>query len=589
MLAKCIYVILASTQLVASLSVQHLFEQELPHPQIRDLRIGQLNFLHTTDTHGWLGSHLLQSNYDADWGDFISFTSHFKQNRLRDDQDLILIDTGDKHDGNGLSDATIPNGLETTRVFNEQDYDLLTLGNHELYTADNTLLEYYSTVISPKFRDNYVSSNVEFVKKDGTKTPFGNKYKVFRSEKNGIKILALSFLFDFKRFNNRAVVTPALEEIEKPWFQELTREKYPEGSVDLVLLFGHMPVTDVSNREINRLHEHLRKLYPNTIIQYFGGHSHIRDFVELDSKSTGLQSGRFAETLGFLSIDDVKSDSPQFFRRYLDFSKKSFAHHLRTAQLPTTEKGAHISDVLKAVRQKLNLDAQLGYVSRTYYMSSKPMDSDENLYHLLTAQVLPKLHSKSTNESVSRFVLINTGAVRYDLYEGPFTMDSEYIVLPFPNDWLFLELPLWLASRIAPYLNEGPTIASLGPPDSDSVQMESSAVESSLTGKKCPRVNEPFLTPGMITFDDYGCDGDDTPHNTVDQFDIPNVIHSEELVSEDPDSLVHFVFYSFLKPIVLEAVNALDNKGSYQDSHCKQYGGDSTKKLLEKFVKHTAR
>lgn len=27
---------------------------------LRDLHWGQLNFLHTTDTHGWLGGHLLE-------------------------------------------------------------------------------------------------------------------------------------------------------------------------------------------------------------------------------------------------------------------------------------------------------------------------------------------------------------------------------------------------------------------------------------------------------------------------------------------------------------------------------------------------
>ena len=35
---------------------------------------GQLNVIHTTDTHGWLEGHILEKNYGADWGDFVSFT-----------------------------------------------------------------------------------------------------------------------------------------------------------------------------------------------------------------------------------------------------------------------------------------------------------------------------------------------------------------------------------------------------------------------------------------------------------------------------------------------------------------------------------
>src|SRR4051794_6135815 len=41
----------------------------------RPLEWGQINFLHTTDTHGWLAGHSKEPNYGADWGDFHSFTT----------------------------------------------------------------------------------------------------------------------------------------------------------------------------------------------------------------------------------------------------------------------------------------------------------------------------------------------------------------------------------------------------------------------------------------------------------------------------------------------------------------------------------
>lgn len=34
----------------------------VPAP-LRDLKWGQLNFLHTTDTHGWLGGHLQEYGF----------------------------------------------------------------------------------------------------------------------------------------------------------------------------------------------------------------------------------------------------------------------------------------------------------------------------------------------------------------------------------------------------------------------------------------------------------------------------------------------------------------------------------------------
>jgi 2',3'-cyclic-nucleotide 2'-phosphodiesterase (5'-nucleotidase family) len=58
------------------------------------LEWGQINFLHTTDTHGWLEGHIKEQNYGADWGDYVSFTKHMKQKARKLGVDLLLVDTG---------------------------------------------------------------------------------------------------------------------------------------------------------------------------------------------------------------------------------------------------------------------------------------------------------------------------------------------------------------------------------------------------------------------------------------------------------------------------------------------------------------
>jgi hypothetical protein len=60
----------------------------------RPLEWGQINFLQTTDTHGWLEGHIKEQNYGADWGDFVSFTRSMKQKAQRLGVDLLLVDTG---------------------------------------------------------------------------------------------------------------------------------------------------------------------------------------------------------------------------------------------------------------------------------------------------------------------------------------------------------------------------------------------------------------------------------------------------------------------------------------------------------------
>ena len=58
------------------------------------LEWGEINFLHTTDTHGWLEGHLKEPNYGADWGDFVSFTKAMRKKARWLEVDLLLIDTG---------------------------------------------------------------------------------------------------------------------------------------------------------------------------------------------------------------------------------------------------------------------------------------------------------------------------------------------------------------------------------------------------------------------------------------------------------------------------------------------------------------
>lgn len=60
----------------------------------RELEWGQINFLQTTDTHGWLEGHIKEQNYGADWGDFVSFTRQMKAKATELNVDLLLIDTG---------------------------------------------------------------------------------------------------------------------------------------------------------------------------------------------------------------------------------------------------------------------------------------------------------------------------------------------------------------------------------------------------------------------------------------------------------------------------------------------------------------
>lgn len=517
-----------------------------PH---RNLTWNDINFVHTTDTHGWYSGHINQPLYHANWGDFISFTTHLRRIAHSQNQDLLLIDSGDRHDGNGLSDITSPNGLKSTPIFIKQDYDLLTIGNHELYLWENSKQE-YDTVVN-HFQDKYVCSNVDIRLDNGLFVPLGLKYKYFTTPIRGIRVLAFGFLFDFKRFNSGTRVTPMTETIHEPWFQEALKHE-----VDLIIIVGHTPISH-NWGEFYQVHQYLRQFFPDTIIQYFGGHSHIRDFTVFDSLSTGLQSGRYCETVGWTSVNLDKADlnlpvRQRFSRSYIDFNTDSFKYHTNLDKEFDTAKGKLVSKLIRETRKELKLDTLIGYVKTNYYVDYVPIDHPKSIFNLLALKILKTL-PKSKHEE--RITIINTGSIRYDLYKGPYTVDSKFIVSPFENIWVNITVPKSVATKVAAKLNDADYISAsrLKPPHQYDLQVQ----DLSTSPHQAHFDMQEKLPKGYVTHDDFGADGDDTLHRAVVNFPVPNVIQSVE-INDEVDSPVNLVFYSFITPNIIWALKELN-------------------------------
>lgn len=517
-----------------------------PH---RNLTWNDINFVHTTDTHGWYSGHINQPLYHANWGDFISFTTHLRRIAHSRNQDLLLIDSGDRHDGNGLSDITSPNGLKSTPIFIKQDYDLLTIGNHELYLWENSKQE-YETVVN-HFQDKYVCSNVDIRLDNGLFVPLGLKYKYFTTPTRGIRVLTFGFLFDFKRFNSGTRVTPMAETIHEPWFQEALKHE-----VDLIIIVGHTPISH-NWGEFYQVHQYLRQFFPDTIIQYFGGHSHIRDFTVFDSLSTGLQSGRYCETVGWTSVNLDKADlnlpvRQRFSRSYIDFNTDSFKYHTNLDKEFDTAKGKLVSKLIRETRKELKLDTLIGYVKTNYYVDYVPIDHPKSIFNLLALKILKTL-PKSKHEE--RITIINTGSIRYDLYKGPYTIDSKFIVSPFENIWVNITVPKSVATKVAAKLNDADYISAsrLKPPHQYDLQVQ----DLSTSPHQAHFEMQEKLPKGYVTHDDFGADGDDTLHRAVVNFPVPNVIQSVE-INDEVDSPVNLVFYSFITPNIIWALKELN-------------------------------
>ncbi|KAN0061950.1 hypothetical protein ACQY0O_005945 [Thecaphora frezii] len=443
---------------------------------LRPLEWGDLNILHTTDIHGWYQGHTKltppEPNYSADWGDWASFSYKMRQKAHAERRDLLLVDTGDLHDGNGLSDgfppynADDPGGKEavdghvSNQIFSMVDYDLLTVGNHELYNYTVARDVYES--FRPKWRGRYMASNVKIAVPDADDptrnitVPLGSLSVSFTTPVQGLRVVSYGILFGFRLAAPGIFVQPPEQMIEEPWFEESLDKAQREG-VDVFVLLGHMPVS--GDPAWQAVRSKIRKRFPDTPIAVLGGHTHVRDCRMLDDQTMALESGRYLETIGFMGIQDLKKrvqglvDRVRFTRRYIDPNPRNFAHHLGLSSPSEllTRKGRFIRFLMDAISDAWNLTRLHGVVPQDYYLDRLPYGHNHSLLTLLSSEVLPKVVRPSEASRAHRpsLVLINSGSQRFDVLRGPFTRNDQYIVSPFKDNFLYVaDVPWHVARRL---------------------------------------------------------------------------------------------------------------------------------------------
>ncbi|CAI7661313.1 unnamed protein product [Penicillium pancosmium] len=544
---------------------------------LRDLHLGQLNFLHTTDTHGWLAGHLQEPSFSADWGDYISFAERMREKIEAQGRDLLVIDTGDRVEGNGLYDSSQPQGVYLSEILRHQHIDVMTSGNHELYKHNTSEAELRVTV--PDFRGSYLASNIDIIHPETQElVPLAPRYKKFTTKQQGIRIVAFGFLFDFTGNYNNTVVQRVEETIKEDWFQEAIRDE----EVDLFLVAGHVPA---HSPEYKAIFTEIRSTrgHGDTPIQFFGGHQHIRDYAQYDAKAVALASGRFMETIGFMSIDGLSSTNdpsttagPVFKRRYIDNNLYSYYHHTGLDESSFhTDKGLNVSQLITDSRSALHLDKIHGCNPRDLWMSRAPYPHEDSIYTWLEKEVLPATLKNEHRGDADRpaVAVLNTGAIRFDIFKGPFTQDTMWIISPFTNEFRYVkDVPFDKVQLIMEVLNKQPQVLTssleetfdgvdaLGPPAqvkhldnvlaSPEPSNEWSGLDMAGAGQIPLSAENPSgaVVPGYTTQDDAGNDGDDTIHSPISFYRVPNVFQAtlSANASATPET-VDLVYIEFLQ------------------------------------------
>lgn len=571
-------------------------------PPTRELEWGDLNIIHTTDTHGWLLGHLKseypEPNYSGDFGDFLSFVLRMKQKAKKKNVDLLIVDTGDLHDGNGLTDAeplvhpTTPRGTSSGKFFARVPYDVLAIGNHELY--DLSIAQDMHDNFAPVWGGSYLTSNVN-ITTSGQSVPIGSRYRKFKTTR-GRRVTAFGIIFHFTGNAKGTIVQPPAELVLEPWFKEAIKER-----PDVFLLTGHMAITDADWKIVFAV---IRQLHPKVPIIILGGHLHIRDCRQLDDRSMSLASGRYMETIGWMSVQGL--DHPhrtKFSRRYLDPNRKTYAFH--AGQKFDTRQGLSVTRGLAKTAEQFNITYRLGTAPQSFFGYRLAPNAKNSLNYLFAGPhgVLETI-VRNPDRPHAPLIIINTGALRFDVLAGNFTVNDEFITMPFANTFGYVrDVPRAIAERLLAAMNVGGAARSRS--NHDKSRRNSEIPGEVIKGPKYhlgqdveehyrswlelqsnhQRHTQSYLRGGMdyndrdeiftlagstsdqqnlnygyVTRDQCPGIGDDVIHKPLPTWNQPDYIGTSLPPSTDK---IDVVFFSFITSFALAALNKISSELSY--------------------------
>ncbi|KAJ7770978.1 Metallo-dependent phosphatase-like protein [Mycena maculata] len=567
-------------------------------PPSRPLQWGDINVIATTDTHGWLLGHQKQSfpepNYSGTWGDYAAFVNHMRELAVEKDVDLLLVDSGDLHDGTGLTDGFPPGGVDardSNEFFKQIPYDVLAIGNHELYIYANTLDMH--TNFAQHFKGRYLSSNVNITVFDANNqsvsVPVGSRFRKFQTRK-GRSVTAFGILFDWTGNDVNTTIQTVEDMVEEPWFADAIAD-----APDVFLLVGHMPV---ARDRWPVVFEAIRKVHPTTPILIFGGHSHIRDCLQLDGRSMSLASGRYMETLGWMSVDlsSGGTDNLTFSRRYLDANRVTYQFHTNRADRTfDTPEGRNITQGLLELEERFGLTYQYGVAPQDYTMTRSPYPSNGSILTLIMEKAVPTvLALNTTRAGIPSIVITNSGSQRFDIYKGPFTRNDELTASPFVNTFLYIpDVPFAAATAVLPALNDAGA-ERLWPGEGEAVEesrqervwRQERAVEAGYAAWLAdmhqryhtqPSAAAQELTPGYVTSDACPGLGDDTPHAPLPAYRLPDFIASP---TPAPTEAVDLVFVDFMEAQLIRTLNEVQTERVYSLADAGVYSPVLTNEVL---------
>lgn len=274
------------------------------------------------------------------------------------------------------------------------------------------------------------------------------------------------------------------------------------------------------------------------------------------------------------------TSSITYSRRYLDWNRLTFEYHAVGSQVSTFDyhSGLRVTEEITDAREALDTTKLYGCVPQTWCFSCVPYASSGSIFSIVPIAMAATVINPARS-TISRIIISNTGGIRFDLLKGPFTYNDAFIVSPFTDGFQYIpNVPYSYASQVLAGLNalpskkkrdlESPGFGSMPLLGHDSCldpTIGPITPSSDLRTRGIQRRTQ-VVTPGYTTTDDFGTDGDDTPHSTIPNYPVPNYFQAEGgFPATDNPTTVDLIFLDFVSSDVLEVLGNLGAKYTAAD------------------------
>ncbi|KAI8832855.1 Metallo-dependent phosphatase-like protein [Chytridium lagenaria] len=375
----------------------------------------------------------LELPLDDRYARFPSWSRDMKRKAEAQDVELFVVDSGDIHDGSALADnvGDQVNGIYSTPMMLKTDYDVLALGNHELYVEDvaRDMKDRFGPAWGGKYlaTNSYVAKTSE-VDATGKPTaefvPISDKYRYFTGSK-GSKVLSFGFLYNFTNgITKFARVKPMAVEVKEQWFID-TVTNY---DADFILLAGHcglrtgrtnqFPDPPMLNGRRRRRHPRHQARHPHCD---FRRSRHARDYITFGPTPT-------------LSLLVDRHCFPSLPQR----QRPTFNYHLgRPLDFSLGENakiGQEINGLIDEAKILTNYSTVYGCAPKDLYLNRVPPTDPSSIFYFLGENLARFVRGAGQGKNPV-YVVVNGGGQRYDIFAGEFTVSDSFQAMPFLNSF----------------------------------------------------------------------------------------------------------------------------------------------------------